>query len=128
MKTRSVYQRSYQKSYYSHRKRRKQRKIRFLWFFVVMIFFGVVGGAVWFKQAIVNQVPNVTKVEDFVNFAQSSTIVDRNGIELFKLFEENRKLVRYDDISHWVIDAAVATENENFRTDDGLNYFAIFRE
>ena len=55
-----------------------------------------------------------------VSFSQSSTIQDRNGKELYKLFEENRQYVEYEKISPNMVNAIIAVEDQDFWTNPGI--------
>ncbi|MBP7848100.1 transglycosylase domain-containing protein [Patescibacteria group bacterium] len=40
---------------------------------------------------------------------------------LYKLFEENRDYVTYEDISKYFVDALIATEDQRFRDNPGVD-------
>ncbi len=84
---------------------------------------------IWLYYNIIKPLPQITpeKLEDLSLFAQSSTITDRNWIVLYKIFEENRKQIKYKDISPNVINAVVATEDATFWTNDWINYKSLVR-
>jgi len=46
----------------------------------------------WFKKNILDKVPDVAHIENIV-FSQTTKITDRNGVLLYKVFNENRKYV-----------------------------------
>ena len=48
------------------------------------------------KLKVFKDLPDVSKVKDMV-FSQATIITDKNGVELYKLFDENRE---YVDIKH----------------------------
>ncbi|MGN8225023.1 penicillin-binding protein 1A [Gracilimonas sp. BCB1] len=56
--------------------------------------------------------------------AIASEVRSRDGVTLDKYFTENRKWVRYEDISPHVIDALVATEDHRFYTHWGIDMYA----
>ncbi len=56
--------------------------------------------------------------------AIASEVRSRDGVTLDKYFTENRKWVRYEDISPHVIDALIATEDHRFYTHWGIDMFA----
>ena len=68
-------------------------------------------------------------VQDFetLQFAQPSRILDRNGYQLATFKQEQRKVVKYDDLPHLVLDATVATEDHTFWSNPGFDTQAIFR-
>ncbi|MDR9415047.1 MAG: transglycosylase domain-containing protein [Gracilimonas sp.] len=55
--------------------------------------------------------------------AIASEVRSRDGATLDKYFTENRKWVRYEDISPNVIDALIATEDHRFYTHWGMDMF-----
>lgn len=55
--------------------------------------------------------------------AIASEVRSRDGVTLDKYFTENRKWVRYEDISPHVIDALIATEDHRFYTHWGMDMF-----
>jgi membrane carboxypeptidase/penicillin-binding protein len=114
--------------------RRKRRKKTSLWkklaiffavLFIILIVPGI-AGIVWFKKNILDQLPDISKIED-IQLAQTSVITDRNGIVLYKLFEQNRKYVPFEKISPNVINAIVATEDKNFWTNPGIDISGLIR-
>ncbi|NLV73489.1 MAG: PBP1A family penicillin-binding protein [Chloroflexi bacterium] len=61
---------------------------------------------------------------------QSTRIYDRNGILLYDVFDPEggrRTLVKYDQISPWVIKAVVATEDRTFFSNPGFSIPSILR-
>ena len=70
--------------------------------------------------------PDIADIEE-VNFSQATTITDRNGEVLYTLFEENRQYVSYDDISEYFVNALVATEDQRYWTNPGVDRKGIAR-
>ncbi len=68
-------------------------------------------GRLWAN--VLSDLPNINEIEEF-KFKQATVITDRNGEVLYKLFEENRDYVPYEDISHYFVDAIIATEDQRF--------------
>lgn len=60
-------------------------------------------------------------------FSQATIIQDRNGVELYKLFDENREYVEIDKISDHMINAIVAMEDQNYWEHEWLDPWGIFR-
>ncbi|MCE5258985.1 MAG: penicillin-binding protein 1C [Chloroflexi bacterium] len=61
---------------------------------------------------------------------QSTRIYDRNGRLLYEVFDPQggkRTIVRYDDISPWVVRAVVSTEDRTFFTNPGFSPRGIVR-
>ena len=80
--------------------------------FLIIAGIGVV--AVWMEINVFKNLPDVSQVKDMV-FSQATVIQDRNGQELYKLFDENREYVEIDQISEHMINAIVAMEDQNYR-------------
>lgn len=71
--------------------------------------------------------PDVTNVENLIP-DQSSTIYDRDGNALYRIFgEENRKTVSLEDISQWVPMATMAIEDDQFYEHSGIDLPAIIK-
>ena len=49
-----------------------------------------------------------------MKFSEATIITDRNGVELYKLFDENREYVDINQISQHMIDAIVAMEDQHY--------------
>lgn len=56
-----------------------------------------------------------------------STIVDKNGKELYTFFEERRVPITYESIHPLMIQALVSAEDQNFRNNDGFDPKGIMR-
>jgi len=78
-----------------------------------------------FYVKILSDLPNLDDLEGINSFAQASQIVDRNGKELYKIFEENRQYVGIDAISPVLQDAIVATEDETFWDNAGVDFYGF---
>lgn len=112
------------------RTHRLKRIFVYLWWFVlVIIVWTGIFAWVWFDNNIMDELPEVDQytIEEQILLSQSTTITDREGNELYTLFEENRTKVQYDDISPLIIDALVAVEDQRFWENDGLDYVGIAR-
>jgi penicillin-binding protein 1A len=109
-----------------YRKRSTKSKKTFLRIVVAVFgFIGVVGWG-WFRINIINQLPNIEEIENF-NFKQATTITDRNGVVLYRMFEENRQYVAYDQISSHFINGLVATEDQRFWNNAGIDPIGMVR-
>ena len=62
---------------------------------------------------VFKNLPDVSQVKDMV-FSQATIIQDKNGVELYKLFDENREYVDIDQMSENMINAIVAIEDQNY--------------
>jgi penicillin-binding protein 1A len=83
---------------------------------------------VWFLlyANIYRGLPDVSTIKDMV-FAQATVITDRNGKELYKLFEQNRQYVPYESISETMINAIIAMEDQRYWDHSGLDAIGILR-
>ena len=75
---------------------------------------------------VFKNLPDVSQVKDMV-FSQATIIQDKNGVELYKLFDENREYVDIDKISEDMINAIVAMEDQNYWQHEWLDPWGIFR-
>ena len=57
----------------------------------------------------------------------ATEIISSDGVVLGTYYLENRRKVRYDQISKNVIDALIATEDERFYQHSGIDYKSTFR-
>ena len=78
-------------------KKRKVLKVCLI-IFISLFVVGIVTVAVWMKINVFEGLPDVTQVKD-MQFQQATIITDRNGVELYKLFEENREYVTFDQMN-----------------------------
>lgn len=71
--------------------------------------------------------PDVSKLKS-MDFAETTTIYDREGHVLYSVFsEENRKYVPLDNISPYILDATVSIEDKNFYHHWGFDPVGIVR-
>ena len=82
--------------------------------------------AFWMQVNVFSDLPDVSEVKD-MQFQQATIITDRNGVELYKLFEENREYVDISNVSQHMIDALVAIEDQRYWEHEGLDPWGIFR-
>ncbi len=57
----------------------------------------------------------------------ATEIISSDGVVIGTYFLENRRKVRYDEISKHTIDALIATEDERFYKHSGIDYKSTFR-
>jgi membrane peptidoglycan carboxypeptidase len=67
----------------------------------------------WFTKNVVLALPDISQINDMI-FSESTIIQDRNGKELYKLYEENREYVPFSGISKNMINALVAMEDQRY--------------
>ena len=70
--------------------------------------------------------PNIDEIENF-SFKQATTITDRNGEVLYRMFEENRQYVSYEEISSNFVEAIIATEDKRFWENAGIDPLGMLR-
>ena len=73
-----------------------------------------------FYVNVIRELPDISEIENF-SFNEATVITDKHGEELYKLFEENREYIPYDDISPHFVNAIVATEDQRFRENPGVD-------
>ncbi len=103
--------------------------------------FSIIGGMALTLLALVGMIgyylykvdqyaPVVASLRDRASTFENTLILDSQGATLAEFNNPDtglRKEVALDQISPWLIDATVATENETFYTDPGFSVFAILR-
>ena len=57
----------------------------------------------------------------------ATVLYDRNGQIITHLFQENRRWVKLDDVSIWMVKAILAAEDDKFYEHSGIRPTAIFR-
>ena len=80
---------------------------------LLLLIIGIAVISIWLELNVFKNLPDVSQVKDMV-FSQATIIQDRNGVELYKLFDENREYVEIDKISDNMINAIVAMEDQNY--------------
>jgi membrane carboxypeptidase/penicillin-binding protein len=81
---------------------------------LILLIIGIGVVSIWLQLNVFRNLPDASQVKDMV-FSQATIIQDRNGVELYKLFDENREYVDIDKISDNMINAIVAIEDQNYR-------------
>lgn len=96
-----------------------------LYLFLFFIVTGFVLSLVLYKKYL-SDLPSVQEMEK-LEFAEASTIYDKNGIELYKIFKEKRTYVTFEEINKNMINALVAWEDKRFWENPGIDLFWITR-
>ncbi|MBI4091246.1 penicillin-binding protein, partial [candidate division WWE3 bacterium] len=114
--------------YYSHSK--KKKALRLATFFATTAFtfvlFGVIGFFV-ILALISPFLPDPNKLSE-PNTQLSSRITDRSGKVLFELYaEENRTLVKFDEVSTDLVNATLAAEDATFYEHKGFYVLGVVR-
>jgi peptidoglycan glycosyltransferase len=106
----------------------KKRNIWKIIGFVILsvTFVGIIAGAVRMQVNVFKGLPDVSEVKDMI-FSQATVITDKNGIELYKLFDQNREYVDISEVNQHMIDALVAIEDQRYWEHEGLDPWGILR-
>lgn len=128
-KKQTAKRRPYKKTSYTKRKRGKKKSS--LWFkllaqFIVgLLLFWVLGLFVLY-QKVIAPLPSIKELEN-IEIAESSVIYDRDWNELYKIFEEKRTYVNYDQINKNIINALVAGEDKRYWENPGVDFIGLVR-
>lgn len=95
-----------------------------VWFIIVS--FLILIWIIRFVKNVLRGLPDINKIKD-MNFSQATIIQDRKWNELYKLFEENRQYVWYENISINMINAIIAIEDQRYRQHNWLDPMWIIR-
>lgn len=93
---------------------------------IIFLFIPLVVGSVLFYVYIIRELPDLSKVES-LTLSQTTTITDRNGEVLYRVFEENREYVSLSKISISMQNAIIAAEDKTFRTNAGVDFGGMAR-
>jgi 1A family penicillin-binding protein len=102
----------------------KFKKIKNSWVILglILIFLSLLGN--WGYQNIIKDLPNINLIYSPPNM--STVITDRNGIVLYKFYEnENRTWVLLKDVPQDLVEATIAIEDKNFYYHHGLSIKGI---
>jgi penicillin-binding protein 1A len=75
---------------------------------------------------IYKDLPDVSQVKNMV-FSQSTIIQDRNWVELYKVFAENRQYIDFKEVSSNMINAIIAIEDQRYWEHSGLDPMWLLR-
>lgn len=98
----------------------------FSYLFAWIVAISLVGGGFWFYDEIYSQTPEIS-LEKLEQRPQTTTITDRNGGVLFKIYDENREYVHLEKINQNMINALVSIEDERFWKHNWIDYRGILR-
>jgi len=87
---------------------------------------GVIGAFLLFNYISKQDIPSFADLEN-PEYDQASIIYDDNGITFGKYYVENRVPVQYEEISPYIVDALVSTEDERFYNHSGIDVQALTR-
>lgn len=97
-----------------------------------LLLFAGLGAVVWFFynvfEGAIGYMPTIEQLENPVNkFASQIFTCDGKQIGTWSYSSNNRILVDYDELSPWIVQALVATEDERFFDHSGIDYRALVR-
>lgn len=98
----------------------------FIWLPIVFLFIPLLVGWTLFYIYIVRELPDLKKVES-LNLSQTTTITDRNGETLYKVYDENREYVPLSQISTTMQNAIIAAEDKTFWSNAGVDFAGMAR-
>ncbi len=98
--------------------------LRLWWAGAIIVWIMII---VWFYSKILPNVPQLSVEWLDSLFSQTTTIVDRDEEELYKLFEQHRQNVEFNQISTDMINAIIAVEDQTFWSNPGIDWFGIMR-
>lgn len=99
--------------------------IRF-WLAAVFLWLPVIVGGIWMYANVIKPLPDISEIED-ADFNQTTVITDRNDVVLYKLYEENRDYIPFEDISWNFVNAIVATEDQRYRDNPWVDWKGTIR-
>ena len=110
----------------------KKKKVWSWWIFKFIIYlfviFLIISSLSWlilYKKYIAG-LPSVNELEN-LDIAEASTIYDKDGNELYKVFKEKRTYINYDQISSNMINWIIAWEDKTFFSNPWVDLKWIFR-
>jgi len=104
--------------------------------FIIVVFgmvgLGLLGGSIALYQyyAIARTLPSVSDLRERASQFETTRILDRNGNVLYEIIDPNagrRTYVPLDKISPYIIAATIATEDKDFYSHPGFDFWAIIR-
>ena len=104
-------------------KRLKAFIIAILWLIVLGPFIGI------YTMLNISDDGTLPGFEELENPQSSlaSTVLSVDGVELGKYYKENRTNAKYNNLSHWLVEALVATEDSRYYEHSGVDARAISR-
>lgn len=123
--------RAYKKRAYSKSNTAKKSKKRLffwktiLWFFLFFLVLFLLGTLILYKKYI-QPLPAISELEN-LEIAEASIIYDRDGNELYKVFEEKRTYKNYSDINENMVNALVAWEDKRYWENPGIDFIGLTR-
>ena len=88
-------------------------------YLVVSIFF-------WFWTFLFDGLPDIT-FESLTELPEKTTITDRENNTLYTFFEEDRSYIKFEETPEYLINAFIASEDQDFREHEGIDKMGIAR-
>ena len=107
---------------------RNRKIVKWMWRCLALFFIGVLGIFFLIYNGIIGYMPPVAELRNPTdNFA--STMYTADGVEMGKIFQSkgNRFYVEFDQLSPYLKDALIATEDERYFDHSGIDATAIGR-
>lgn len=83
-------------------------------------------GLIILYQKIIAPLPSIEELEN-LKISEASTIYDREGNELYRIFDENRQYVLYENINKNMVNAIVAGEDKRYWENPGVDFIWLLR-
>ena len=112
----------------NNKEARNRKIVKWMWRCLALFFIGVLGIFFLIYNGIIGYMPPVAELRNPTdNFASSMYTAD--GVEMGKIFQSkgNRYYVEFDQISPYLKDALIATEDERYFDHSGIDATAIGR-
>ena len=95
------------------------------WFLLICFIFACIGILVLYKKYI-EPLPSINELQK-LEIAEASIIYDRNGDELYKVFEEKRTYQDYENVNKNMIHAIIAWEDKRFFENPWVDLIGLSR-
>ena len=96
----------------------------FGFFLLFCVAFGI--GMIGNVNRWLSDLPDYTDADNYM-VSEPTSILDANGNEIASLYVQNRESVTYDQISPYVLQGTVSTEDERFYQHNGVDILGIMR-
>jgi len=94
-----------------------------LWSIVILGFIVVMS---LFMYVAKTKMPNTDELEN-PTFEQATLIYSSDGKEIDRYFSKNREWIQYEELSPYLIDALVATEDHRYFSHSGIDSYSLMR-
>jgi len=105
-----------------------KKKILIFWMIVllpILLFFVVMWGAKTGTLGF-NELPSLEELEN-PKSNLASEVITSDGKIIGKYFKENRTNIKYEELSPYLVDALIATEDERYREHSGIDFRGLVR-